>query len=231
MARRVKNLLVNHIVERQLLAMAAASLRGRMIDIGCGTKPYRAMLAPFVSEHVGVDHAASLHDRSNVDLDGTAYSIPATDASFDSALCTAVLEHLEEPGRALRECHRVLKPGGTALYAAPFFWHLHEEPRDFFRYTKYGLKYLFEQAGFEIVEIRPLSGYWVTAGQMLVYYLYSLQRGPMRLIPVIPLLGLLIQGASYLLDRLHRAEKWTWMYMVSARKLQHPVPEVSSVRA
>lgn len=218
MARETKNILANRIVERHLRDMAAKYLRGRLIDIGCGIKPYRTLLAPHVQEHVGVDHEESLHDRSAVDLTGTAYSIPAPDGSFDSALCTAVLEHLEEPEHAIRECWRVLKPGGVAIYAAPFIWHLHEEPRDFYRYSEHGLKYLFEKTGFEILELRPLSGFWVTFGQSFVYYLYGFNRGPLRWIPIIPALGLLIQGASYALDRLHRAEQWTWMYMLAVRK-------------
>lgn len=218
MARETKNILINRIMERHLRELAARHLRGRLIDIGCGIKPYRELVAPHVSEHVGVDHAACLHDRSNVDLTGTAYAIPAADASFDSALCTAVLEHLEEPEAAIRECARVLKPGGMAIYSMPFIWHLHEEPRDFFRYTKYGLKHLFEKAGFEVVEMRALSGFWVTFGQLLVYYLYLFNRGPLRWIPIIPALGLLIQGVSCVLDRLHRCEQWTWMYMLAARK-------------
>lgn len=218
MAREVKNILINRIVESHLRETSQRYLRGRLIDIGCGIKPYKEMVASCVDDHIGVDHAGSLHDRSQMDLTGTAYSIPAPDASFDSALCTAVLEHLEEPEAALRECARVLKPGGVAIYTMPFIWHLHEEPRDFFRYTKYGLKHLFEKAGFEIVEIRALSGYWVTMGQLFVYYLYGFNRGPLRWIPIIPALGLLIQGLSYVLDRLHRCEQWTWMYLVVARK-------------
>lgn len=92
---------------------------------------------------------------------GSAYEIPAEDDAFDSALCTAVLEHLEEPESAIRECHRVLKPGACAVYTVPFIWHLHEEPRDFFRYSRYGLEYLFKKVGFEIVELEALSGFWV----------------------------------------------------------------------
>lgn len=218
MAKEPKNILINHIHDKRLIDYAKVHLSGTLIDIGCGTKPYRDTLAPFVNEHVGVDHEATFHDKSNVDLFGTAYEIPADNESFDSAICTAVLEHLEEPEQALRECYRVLKSGGTAIYSVPFIWHLHEEPRDFYRYSKYGLKYLFEKTNFEVLEITPLSGFWVTFGQLFVYNLYRFNRGPLRYIPIIPATGIVIQCVSYILDHFDKSEQWTWMYMVVARK-------------
>lgn len=218
MAKELKNLLVNTIHDRSLRRLAERYLRGRMIDIGCGTKPYRALLAPFVTEHVGLDHRESVHGSAGVDLFGTAYEIPAPDASFDCAICTAVLEHLEEPELALRECHRILKHGGTAIYSIPFVWHLHEEPRDFYRFSKYGIRYLFQKAGFDVSELTALSGFWVTFGQLLVYNLYRMNRGPLRWFRIIDVIGLGIQVIAYALDRMDRTEQWTWMYMVAARK-------------
>jgi ubiquinone/menaquinone biosynthesis C-methylase UbiE len=218
MAHELKNLLVNRIHDRALQQSASVYLKDRLIDIGCGEKPYRKMLQPFITEHIGVDHPQTLHEKSRVDLFGTAYSIPVEDGSFDSALCTAVLEHLEEPELALRECYRVLKRGGCAVYSVPFIWHLHEEPRDFFRYSKYGLQYLFEKAGFEILEMKPLSGFWVTFGQLFVYYLYGLNRGPLRWFRLVDLAGLGVQAIAFGLSKLDRSEQWTWMYMVVARK-------------
>ncbi|MBT8485790.1 MAG: class I SAM-dependent methyltransferase [Phycisphaerales bacterium] len=218
MTTALHNILVRRLHDRALAGCAQRHLRGRLLDIGCGTKPYRTLLAPLVSEHVGLDHAECTHGQEAIDLSGTAYEVPADDASFDSALCTAVLEHLEEPEAALRECHRVLKPGGAAVYSVPFIWHVHEEPRDFFRYSKYGLRYLFEKTGFEIVELEALSGFWVTFGQLLVYNAYRFHRGPLRWTGIVPLLGLAVQGGAYVLDRLDRTERWTWMYMVTARK-------------
>ena len=218
MTKEIKNILINHIFKQQFKQYVSTYLRGRLIDIGCGTKPYKELLAPYVTEHIGVDHVDTFHDKSNIDLFGTAYEIPVDEQSFDSAICTAVLEHLEEPEQALRECHRVLKRGGVAIYSVPFIWHLHEEPRDFFRYSKYGLKYLFEKVGFEIMELKPLSGFWVTFGQLFVYNLYRLNRGPLRWLRIIDALGLLIQGMSYLLDKIDKTEQWTWMYLVVARK-------------
>jgi len=218
MAYETKNILINHIFDVALKSCASVYLKGSLIDIGCGIKPYKELLSPYVTEHVGVDHDGTIHNKKNIDLFGTAYKIPDDDESFDSAICTAVLEHLEEPESALRECFRVLKPDGYAIYSVPFIWHLHEEPRDFYRYSKYGLKYLFEKTGFEIIECKALSGFWVTFGQLFVYNIYRLNRGPLRWLHIIDAVGLFIQALSYGLDKIDKSEQWTWMYMVVAKK-------------
>lgn len=218
MAREIRNILINSIMDKALEDAAKKYLSGRLVDIGCGIKPYQKILSCYVKEHVGVDHIETFHDKSNVDLWGTAYTIPAADATFDCAICTAVLEHLEEPEKALRECNRILKPTGVAVYTVPFIWHLHEEPRDFYRFSKYGLRYLFEKTGFEIVELKALSGFWVTFGQLLVYYLYRLNWGPIRWLHIIDLIGLILQGGFFILEKIDKAEKWTWMYLVVARR-------------
>ena len=130
---QIKNWLVYKIHDKELLDAVSKYAHGKLIDIGCGTKPYKELFAPFVTKHVGVDHEETSHDKSNIDLFGTAYDIPVDNEAFDSAMCTAVLEHLEEPEPALKECFRVLKLGGYAIYSVPFIWHLHEAPRDFYR--------------------------------------------------------------------------------------------------
>jgi SAM-dependent methyltransferase len=215
---KIKNWLVYLIHDNALKNIAQRYFLGKLIDIGCGEKPYRELLRPFVTEHMGVDHEGSFHSKENVDIVGTAYAIPAPSGSFDSALCTSVLEHLEEPEQALRECYRILKPGGIAIYSVPFIWHLHEEPRDFYRFSKYGLEYLFKKTGFNILEIKALSGFWVTFGQLLVYNLYRLNRGLLRWFRIIDFISLLAQYMFFLLDRIDRTEQWTWMYMVVAQK-------------
>jgi len=204
----------------ELTAIVPIYVKGRLIDIGCGEKPLKSFVSKYVTEHIGLDHEDTLHDKSKIDLFGTAYNIPVDDDYFDTALCTAVLEHLEEPDKAIKETHRILKNGGYAIYTVPFFWHLHEEPRDFYRYTKYGLKYLFEKNGFEIVELKALSGFWVTFGQELVYYLWRFRCGG-KLNPlwwIIPIIGAVIQGVSYLLDKIDHPEAFTWMYIMVVRK-------------
>jgi SAM-dependent methyltransferase len=200
------------------LAAAAPLLSGRMIDIGCGHKPYLDLCRPFVAAHIGLDLPDTRYDRAKVDLFGSACAISAPDGSFDSALCTSNLEHVEDPAAAVRECARVLRPGGVAVYTVPFFWHLHDETRDFYRFTPHSLRLLFANAGFEVIRLQPMSGFWATFGQMLVYYLFRFNRPWIRWTRLIDLVGITIQFGAFGLDRISRAEKWSCLYLVAARK-------------
>ena len=208
---------VVRIAGHSIREKASRYFSGRLIDIGCGTKAKTLLVGEYVEEYLGLDHPTTLHTRANIDFCGTAYHLPVKSETFDCALSTAVLEHLEEPQEALCETYRALKPGGYALYTAPLFWHIHEAPRDFFRYTEFGLKHLFESANFEIVEIEPLSGFWVTLGSAWNYYIQRFGIGPFKYA---------IRGCvminNWLLPRLDRHflrdEKFTWMYLVVAKK-------------
>lgn len=203
---------------------AGRYLNGRLLDIGCGEKKKKFLLGDCVEEYVGLDHKDSLHNLSTVDIIGTAYDMPVPDNSFDSILCTAVLEHLEQPLLALKESFRVLKPNGHALYTVPLFWHLHEEPRDFYRYTKYGLEHLFKEAGFEIVEIVPLSGFWLTFGSEWSYYIKSVMGG---ILSILARLLIVVNNIVFpVADRIDmkfnpNSTQWTWLYLVIVRKKQN----------
>jgi len=218
MAKTWKTILIYHIMDEEIRRCAKSYLRGKLLDIGCGTKPYKRILSSHVTEHVGLDQPKPFNAAAEVDLIGTAYNIPAKDASFDSAISTAALEHLAEPEIALRECNRILKPGGIAVYTVPFIWHLHAEPWDYFRFSKFGLHHLFEKTGFEVIEIKPMAGFWATSVTMACYYMERFHRGLLHYVPVIPALGLLFQGFAFFLGKIDKAEQWTWMYSVVARK-------------
>lgn len=220
-----------HVVVRvaaeEIRRAAREHLTGRLLEIGCGTKRKALLVGDFVDWHVGLDHAESPHGLDAVDVVATAYAIPAAEASFDSVLSTAVLEHLEDPAPALAEACRVLRPGGHAIYTAPLFWHLHEEPRDFFRYTRHGLRHLFEGAGFEVVELKALGGVWTTVAAQIGYYVQRFRRWPLRwAVDAAVAVGNVVGSR---LDRGRgRDERFTWMYLVVARKpgtARTPAPE------
>ena len=217
---RQHNWLIFSIINPAIKARVKNYAKGRLVDIGCGEKPYKDIISPYVDVHIGVDHEKSLHDKSNVDLIGTAYSLPLESIYCDTAICTDVLEHLEDPLLAILETWRVLKYGGYAIYTVPLFWHLHEEPRDFYRFTKHGLNYLFKKGGFEVIEITALTGFTVTFAQELVYFLYGFRKKGIinPLWWIIPPICHVIQMLAYLINKIEKTEMFTCEYIVVVRK-------------
>ena len=95
------NWLVHRIFVDHFYEAATKYASGRLLDIGCGTKPWKSILDPVVSEYVGVDHVDSPHALDSVDIVADAYNTTVEDSSFNTVISTAVLEHLERPQDAI----------------------------------------------------------------------------------------------------------------------------------
>jgi SAM-dependent methyltransferase len=210
--------LVHFITLRELKKIFPSFLRGIVLDIGCGEKPYRDFITPLANRYYGIDFPGSLHKKSLVDVFSFADKLPVKDGSVDTIFTAAVLEHLEEPFEALKEFSRILRPNGCVIATIPLLWHVHEDPRDFFRYTSYGINHLFSKAGFQIETIKPMSGFWVTFGQHLSFMVLRFNKGPVRFLPVLPVIAALIQAIGLGLDKIDRSERWTWAYLAVGRK-------------
>ena len=150
--------------------MAGALPAGaRVLDAGAGEGQYAHYFAR--QRYCGVDLAVGdaawdySRPRRARRSDGAALFAPA---HFHAAINVVTLEHLPEPARALAEIARTLAPGGRLLLAAPHEWEVHQAPHDYFRYTRYGLQYLLEKAGFEPIEIRAVGGYFRLVARRLL---------------------------------------------------------------
>jgi SAM-dependent methyltransferase len=141
--------------------VAAAVLTGRLLDVGCGNKPYAPLLR--CTTHFGVDVPTSPHDHGRFDAVYDGRTLPFPDAAFDSILCTEVMEHAINPLGLAAEIGRVLRPGGHALVTAPYMIHTHESPHDYQRFTRYGMEQLARAGGLELVWVRPRGGVFVVA--------------------------------------------------------------------
>lgn len=129
-------------------------LVGRLLDVGCGTMPYREDFV-HCEQYVGLEfdtpeNRAAKH--ADYFYDGVTF--PFENASFDSVICNEVLEHVFNPRQFVGEVQRVLKPGGSLLLTVPFIWDEHEQPYDYGRYSSYGLTHLLESSGFQIVHLK-----------------------------------------------------------------------------
>jgi SAM-dependent methyltransferase len=210
------NHLVYAIHETVFRHAAKTYARGSLLDIGCGRKPLAPIFEPFVTRHIGIDHGETPHGTDALDIVATAYRIPLADCSADTILMSAVLEHLERPGDALNECWRLLRPGGHAIITAPFMWPIHEAPRDFYRYSPYGLRFLLEQANFEVVEVRPFSGVWTTLALEIAYATRKYQRKPFT--PIVRVLTRAMQCMMARWDRVDYQPQFSWAHLAVARR-------------
>ena len=140
--------------------------KGKLLDIGCGNKPYKKWLESKVSSHIGCDIIQS--SGNCVDVLCPAQEIPLESLSFDTVFSTQTIEHVGDFQGMVDEAFRLLKPGGHFIVSGPMYWPLHEEPYDYFRFTKHGFRLSLEKAGFEISEINPNGGKWALLGQTLL---------------------------------------------------------------
>ncbi len=172
------NWLIHKILLESISEAASKYARGNLVDIGCGRKPWEKVFSPYVTEYVGVDHEDTFHDIQKADVIADAYQTTLDDECADTVLLINVLEHLEEPIIAAKEICRVLRKDGHAIVIAPMFWHVHEAPRDFYRFTPFGFQYVFESVGLQVVELKPLCGFYVTFLQEFCYVLNEYSGNP-----------------------------------------------------
>ena len=84
--------------------------------------------------------------------------LPFAEASFDTVLLTDVLEHIARPEQLIAESARVLRPGGKVIVTVPFFYWIHEEPHDYYRYTEHALARFCDEAGLDVLSLEPYGG-------------------------------------------------------------------------
>ncbi|MDR2119072.1 MAG: class I SAM-dependent methyltransferase [Tannerellaceae bacterium] len=150
----------------------ANELNGRLLDFGCGSKPYKHLFS-HVSEYIGIDveNEGHSHHNEHVDIYYDGKNLPFKDETFDSILSNEVLEHVPNLDESLVEINRILKPGGKILITVPFVCFEHELPYDFRRFTTNGLILILEKYGFEIIIADKTGNYFEVITQLWISYI------------------------------------------------------------
>jgi len=163
------------------IVAASPALSGLILDIGCGTRPYRELFA--TETYVGLDND---NERTRSLAVADAYyddgRFPFGNAEFRSVLCNQVLEHVFNPQEFLGELGRVLARGGRLLLTVPFVCDEHEQPFDYARYSSFGLKALLEQHGFRVLQHHKLLANVSVVFQLFNAYLFKITQSRFGLV-------------------------------------------------
>ena len=205
---------------RKAMSRFSSELKGRLLDVGCGSKPYQELFA--VDDYIGLDiDSEASRNRKIADYFYDGKIFPFNENEFDSVLCNQVLEHVFNPDEFLSEIKRVLKPSGRLLITVPFVWDEHEQPRDYARYSSFGLKALLDKNGFNVIEYKKIGADASIIFQLINAYLYKIiVKWPlpirvvitMSLMSLFNLLGIMLgmllpRNPDLFLDQIVLAEK------------------------
>ncbi|HEY4149912.1 MAG TPA: methyltransferase domain-containing protein [Chitinophagaceae bacterium] len=152
----------------------APQLEGKLMDFGCGRKPYENLFN--VKEYTGVDMEQTGHDHSlsKVDVYYDGKTLPFGDNHFDAVFCGEVVEHIFNPDEILPEIVRVMKPGGRLLLTVPFCWNEHEVPFDYARYTSFGITHLLEKHQLRVIRLKKSGSFARVNFQLWALYFFEL---------------------------------------------------------
>jgi len=139
-------------------AIARMGADARVVDIGCGRKPFEPLFEPG-TDYFGVDFDA----RTRADLvHDLGQPLPLPSGEADLVILSEAIEHVPDPELVLAEAARLLKPGGELFLSAPFAFPIHSRPWDFRRYTDYHYRSVGERHPLELVELEASNSVFST---------------------------------------------------------------------
>lgn len=139
---------------RKQLKKTVKYVNGNVLDVGCGMKPYEQIFSPYADKYVGVD----MVEGPKVDIVADiSKGMPFQSGTYDTVICTEMLEHTPYPRESIREISRVVRTNGHIILSSPFTHKLHGEPYDYYRFSHHILEIILQEAGLEPLEFHRVG--------------------------------------------------------------------------
>jgi ubiquinone/menaquinone biosynthesis C-methylase UbiE len=133
--------------------------KGKLLDLGCGKVPLYAAYKDYVSDIICVDWGNTLHKNEHLDFEcDLNKNLPFKDREFNTIVLSDVLEHIPQPENLWLEMKRILSINGKIIMNVPFYYWIHEQPYDYYRYTEFALRRFVENAGLKLILLEPIGG-------------------------------------------------------------------------
>ncbi|OQY29621.1 MAG: hypothetical protein B6244_03255 [Candidatus Cloacimonetes bacterium 4572_55] len=133
--------------------------KGRLLDLGCGNVPLFCAYRDYISDNICVDWAHTLHKNVYLDYEcDLTKPLPFQDEEFDTIILSDVLEHIPQPSNLCEEISRILSVDGKLIMNVPFYYWLHEQPHDYYRYTEFALRRFVENSGLKVIQLECIGG-------------------------------------------------------------------------
>lgn len=133
--------------------------KGRLLDLGCGKAPLYGAYGNLVTDTICVDWGNSMHASDYLDFEqDLTKKTHFEDNEFDTIILSDVLEHMPVPQDLWSEMARILSTNGKVIMNVPFYYSLHEQPHDYYRYTEFALRRFVVAAGLKLILLDRIGG-------------------------------------------------------------------------
>jgi SAM-dependent methyltransferase len=204
-------------IERMLIVIAPPP-GSRVVDLGCGDRPYEPLLRARGCEYLPCD----IDGPPEVQRIEPGKPLPFAPASADGVVSFQVLEHVWDVEAYLGETHRILHSGGWLLLSTHGSWPYHPHPGDYRRWTRAGLLRELETRGFVVEKVEPVVGLLALTTQYRLLGLHhALQGRPGLGAILMPLASLLMNACMCVEEQLTPPsvrEDNACVYVVLARR-------------
>lgn len=116
----------------------------------------------------------NLNPDTQPDVIAEAENLPFEDRAFNVVICSEMLEHIQNPPRAIAEIYRVLDNHGIALICVPFLFRIHGDPQDFGRYTDCYWSAILQESGFKKIVLEKQGLFYSVMADFSKQYFYNL---------------------------------------------------------
>jgi SAM-dependent methyltransferase len=133
--------------------------KGRLLDLGCGNVPLYHVYKNLVTDNICVDWENTRHKNVYLDFEcDLTKALPFQNEEFDTIILSDVLEHIAQPENLWAEMVRILSVDGKLIMNVPFYYWLHEQPNDYYRYTEFALQRFVRISGLKLIKLDCIGG-------------------------------------------------------------------------